>query len=294
MYYKGDLIGRALNRAKREMFRLPGFRVVRGFEYGQALEQHLTRLPPLDARELPVLHELRKRGATLVDIQSMGLPETPAFFAALDKLVPELKAVQPGNGDNSPRLTPKRMMEFPEIYLWGLNERVLALVENYIGLPIRYHGIDVRREIADGKPNDVRQFHIDTEDHRMFRWIIYLNDVGLGEGPFQYIEREDTIGAVKKLHYGSGFVSDSRMETVLPRPTWHEATASARWGACADTCRIFHKAQAPVTKDRYSITLTWTSTTPIKSYPSTPYSDAAYAYLKSRINQRQLEALPAQ
>src|SRR5262249_6765932 len=151
-------------------------------EYSQALEQHATRLPPLDARELPVLEELRRRGMALVDIEGMGLPEAPAFFAALDKLVEELKATKPAPGDNSPRVSPKRIMDFPEIYLWGMSDRVMSLVENYIGLPLRYHGVDVRREIADGQPNDVRQFHIDTEDHKMFRVIIYLNDVGRGDG----------------------------------------------------------------------------------------------------------------
>jgi hypothetical protein len=184
-------------------------------------------------------------------------------------------------------------MDFPDVYLWGLNERILSLVENYVGLPIRYHGVDVRREIADGRPNDVRLFHIDTEDHRMFRVIIYLNDVDQGEGPFEYIPREDTVGAVRKLHYGSGFVSDPDMDRVVPKSRWRQATAKARWGAFADTCRVFHRAQAPRTKDRYSASITWTSTTPIKSYPSTPLSDSLYSFLQSRINQRQMSVLPA-
>ena len=293
MYYKGDFVGRALNRFKREVLRLPGFRVVRGYSYGQALEQHLTRLPPLDARELPILESLRRDGAAVVDIEGLGLPETPGFFSALDKLVAELKATKPVNGDNSPRISAKRIMELPEIYLWGLNERLLSLVENYVGLPIRYHGVDVRREIADGRPNDVRLFHIDTEDHRMFRAVIYLNDVAAGEGPFEYIPRETTIGAARTLHYGSGFVSDQNMEQVVPREAWRQATAKAKWGAFADTCRVFHRAQAPRTKDRFSATVTWTSTTPIKSYPSVPLTDSLYSFLASRINERQLAVLPA-
>src|SRR6185295_11795761 len=122
-------------------------------------------------------------------------------------------------------LSSKRMQEFPEIYLWGLNERLLSLVENYIGLPIRYHGVDVRREICDGRPNDVRQWHIDAEDHRMFRVIIYLNDVAADGGPFEYIRRELTVGAVQKLGYGSGFVTDRDMARVVPRAEWVQATA---------------------------------------------------------------------
>jgi hypothetical protein len=293
MYYKGDTVGRALNRLKREVLRLPGFRVVRGYEYGQALERHSTRLPKLDPRELPILESLRRKGATVVDIESLGLPETPGFFASLYKLVPELEAAKPVGADNSPRISAKRIMDFPEIYLWGLNERLLNLVENYVGLPIRYHGVDVRREIADGKPNDVRQFHIDTEDHRMFRAVLYLNDVDVGEGPFEFIDRETSVEAARKLHYGSGFVSDQAMERVVPRSAWTQATAKAKCGAFADTCRVFHRAQAPRTKDRFSATITWMSTTPIKTYPSVPLSDSLYSFLSSRISERQASVLPA-
>lgn len=293
MYYKGDLVGRVVNRVKREVLRLPGVRVMNGYAYGKALDEHSTRLPPLDPRDLPILEGLRKTGAHVVDVDALGLPETPAFFAALEKLVPELRALPPGTGDNAPRLPPRRLMDFPELYLWGLNERLLSLVENYVGLPIRYHGVDVRREIADGNPSDVRQWHIDTEDHRMFRVIIYLNDVGPGGGPFEYMPRADTIKAVNALRYGSGFVKDADMARVVPRSEWRQATARARMGAFADTCRIFHRAQAPRDVDRYSITITWTSTTPIKSYPVAPLTDSAYAYLASRVNERQLAALPA-
>jgi hypothetical protein len=262
MYDKGDLIGRAANKLKREVLRLPGFRVLRGYAHREALEAHSTRLPPLDPRDLPILEALRKTGATIVDVEGLGLPESPAMFAALGTLVDELRAMPTGT-DNAPRIMPKRLMDFPEIYLWGLSERLLDLIENYIGLPIRYEGVDVRREVADGRPTDVRQFHIDT------------------------------LVAVKALHYVSGFVPDAKMEGLVPKSRWVQATAKARSGAFADTCRVFHKAQPPRDTDRYSITISWTSTTPVKTYPSHPLSDEADAFVRSRINARQLAVLPA-
>jgi hypothetical protein len=291
MYDKGDLVGRAANKLKRELLRLPGFRVLRGYAHREALEAHSTRLPPLDPRDLPILEALRKTGATIVDVEGLGLPESPAMFAALETLVAELRAMPTGT-DNAPRITPKRLMDFPEIYLWGLSERLLNLIENYIGLPIRYEGVDVRREVADGRPTDVRQFHIDTEDHRMFRVIIYLNDVYPGGGPFEYIPRDSTVIAVKALHYVSGFVPDAKMDGIVPKSRWVQATAKARSGAFADTCRVFHKAQPPRDTDRYSITVSWTSTTPVKTYPSHPLSDEADAFVRSRTNDRQRAVLP--
>jgi hypothetical protein len=291
MYYKGHPLTRVANKLKREVYRLPGVRALQGYAHLEALEAHSTRLPPLDPRDLPVLETIRRRGVAVLDLDSLGLPETPSMFSALEKLVAELGAVQL-DGDNAPRLSPKRMMDFPEIYLWGVNERLLNLVENYIGLPIRYHGTDLRRELPDGKLTDVRQWHIDAEDRRMFRVIVYLNDVAVGGGPFEFIPREQTAQAAKKLRYGSGFVSDDQMARVLPRSEWVGVTAKAHSAAFADTCHVFHRAQPPQARDRYSITFSWTSTTPMKTYPTHPLSDQAQAFVVSHTNERQRSALP--
>jgi hypothetical protein len=291
MYYKGDPLGRVANKLKRELLRMPGMRVLHLYGHLEALEAHSTRLPPLDPRDLPVLEGLRKRGVHVVPLDTLGFAETPGALTALNTLVGELRAL-PSNGDNAPRLSFKRLMDFPEIYLWGVGERLLSLVENYIGLPIRYHGADLRREIADGRSSDVRQWHIDTEDHRMFKVIVYLNDVESGGGPFEYVPREQTLTAAKKLHYGSGFVADYAMARVLPRSEWIEATAQAYSASFADTCRVFHRAQAPRTKDRYSVTYSWTSTTPVKTYPTMPLPDDAYKFIASRVNDRQRAVIP--
>lgn len=281
MYYKGAAFARAANKLKREALRFPGFRHLRGYAHREALEAHSTRLPSLDARDLPVFEALRRTGAYLLSVESLGLAETPPLLGAVDTLVAELRAL-PANGDNAPRLSFKRLMDFPDVYLWGLNERLLNLVENYIGLPILYHGINVRREVADGTTSDVRQWHIDTEDHRLFRIIIYLNDVEADGGPFEYIPREQTVQAVRKLRYGSGFVRDEMMERAVPRSQWVQATAKSRWAAFADTCRIFHRASAPTRTDRYSITYSWTSTTPVKTYPTEIIPGNVYAALNAR------------
>jgi hypothetical protein len=291
MYYKGALLVRVASKLKRDALRLPGIRVLHGYSHREALEAHMTRLPPIDPRDLPALEQLRRVGVQVASLDTLGLPESPAMFAAAETLAAELRAVKV-NGDNAPRIPYARLMELPAIYAWGLSERILSLAENYIGLPVRYHGADVRREVADGQPNDVRQWHIDTEDHRMLRIILYLNDVNEGGGPFEYIPREQTIVAVKKLHYGSGFVADARMAKVMPKSECRYATGSKHTAAFADTCRVFHRAKAPTTTDRYSVSFTFTSTTPVKSYPSSRIPDKAYEYVTSQASERQRAALP--
>jgi hypothetical protein len=299
-----ELLARAANKLKRELFRLPAVRVYRGYEYHEALEAHAMHLPALDPTDLPTVEALRREGVVSAPAESLGLPDTTKMLAACDTLARELRGKPQDERvpfdaygravavDNAPRLPIARMMQLPEIYMWGLNERLLSVVENYIGLPIRYHGADLRREFADGAPNDVRQWHIDAEDRRMFKVIIYLNDVQPGGGPFQYLSRGVTTETARRLRYGSGFVSDDAMRSVVPQSQWTECLAPSHTAIVADTCKVFHRAQPPRASDRYSVTFSWTSTTAIKSYPSMPLSADAIAYIQANTGERQRACLP--
>jgi hypothetical protein len=291
-----NVLGRAANKLKRELYRLPAVRVYRGYEYHEALEAHTLRLPSLDVSDWPLVEALRREGAYVTPVESLRLPGTSEMLSACGKLVGELRAQPTTNGhkaQNAPRLPVHRLMDFPEIYMWGLNERLLDLVENYVGLPIRYHGADLRREMADGKLNDVRQWHIDAEDWRMFKIILYLNDVESGGGPFQFLPRAVTLETAKRLGYSSGFVVDDAMNAVLPRSRWVECLAKAHSAVIADTCKVFHRAQPPRTAERYSITFSWTSNVAVKSYPSTPMTEASRAYVLAHSSDRQRACLPA-
>lgn len=288
---KKNTLGRAANKLKRELYRLPGVRVVRAYDYLEALEAHVLRLPPLDALDLPFFHPLRTQGVCIVPVEEMKLPGTREMVSACQVLVEELRAM-PRNGGNAPRLPIERLMERPEIYMWGLNRRLLDFIENYVGLPIRYHGADLRREVADGKLDDVRQWHIDAEDRRMFKIILYLNEVRPGGGPFQYLPRSVTMEAARKLRYGSGFVADDAMSAAVPRGDWVECLAPSLTAVMADTCKVFHRAQPPRSADRYSITFSWTSTTAVKTYPTMPLSEKARSYILSHADERQRACLP--
>lgn len=289
---KKNVFDRAANKLRREVNRLPAVREVLAYEYLQALEAHSLRLPQLDPADLPFFHALRTVGAHLAPATSFGLPRTAAMLAGCDQLATELGTV-PIEEQNAPRMPLHRIMDFPDVYLWGLEPRLLDFIENYVGLPIRYHGADVRREHADGKLTDVRQWHIDAEDRRMFKIIVYLNDVTPGGGPFQYLPREATMEVARRLGYSSGFVSDDRMSTVLPRHRWVECLAPSHTAVMADTCKVFHRAQPPRDRDRYSVTFSWTSVTAVKSYPTMQLTERDYQYILEHTNERQRAVLPA-
>jgi len=60
-----------------------------------------------------------------------------------------------------------------------------------------------------------RQWHLDVED-RMLKIIIYLNDVNLHGGPFEYIPKYSSSLLSQSLNYSSGLLSDEVMKTVVP------------------------------------------------------------------------------
>jgi hypothetical protein len=289
---RAGIIDRVANRAKREIYGLPAVRAFLGYQYLQALEAHSVTLPPLDPKLLPYYQALRAVGAHITDVGALGLEGTAEMLAGCDTLARELASL-PVDGDNAPRLPLRRVMSFPAIYMWGLEPKLLDFIENYVGLPIRYHGADLRREVSDGKLSDVRQWHVDAEDRRMFKMIVYLNDVKPGGGPFQYLPREVTVRTARRLGYRSGFVPDDEMSAVLPVSEWVECLAPSHSAVMADTCKVFHRAQPPRSSDRYSVTFSWTSTSAIKSYPTMQLSSEDRAYIRGRTSERQRACLPA-
>lgn len=286
MYYKGSLIVRMAGKLRRDAMRLPIVRALDGYKYLQALEAHSSSLPPLDARDLLALQLLREVGVCAMGVDEWHLPGTEAMLAAAHRLADELRSDLPAK-DNAPRVSTERLMQFPEVYFWGLNERLLSVAENYIQLPVHYEGVSIRREIADGMSTDVRQWHLDPDDRRMCRMILYLNPVQEGGGPFEYIERTRTRAIAHKLHYASGFVSERRMATVSDQTAWRQVLGPHHHAVLADTCRVFHRAQAPRFADRYTATFTWKSRTPLKRYPAEVLPDEIKNYVRLHGTPRQ-------
>jgi len=283
---------RIANRLKREvMFRGP-FRLLTRRRHQAQLAAHAPKLPRISGLAQGLVAELGTTGVLQRPISALEIAGTDQMLTGLMTLVGELKAL-PVTANNAPRLPIARLLEFPEIYLWGLDERLLDLVESYIGLPVHYHGADLRREIADGVTNDVRQWHIDAEDHRMFKIIAYLNDVTEVGGPFEYMTRQTSERAARGLRYVSGFVPDAAMEKVMPRSDWRMATGPSFSANVADTCAVFHRAKPPTKVDRYSVTFSWTSRAPMKTYASMPMVQETYDSLMRGLSSRQRGCVPA-
>ena len=148
---------------------------------------------------------------------------------------------------------------FPDAYRLGLDPAVLAFAEAYLGQPCFYGGALVKREVADGAAVASRQWHLDIEDERMLRILVYLSPVLSGDGPFEYVAAPQSLAAKASSGYVSGYLREADMRAIVPDGDWTEALATAGDVVLFDGTRVFHRAQPPRRADRYSLTLTYVS-----------------------------------
>ena len=235
--------------------------------------------------------QIRDHGVDVTTLDGLDLPGTALVKEPLERLVEEL-AARPATASTL-RPTREDLLADPTVWQFGLDERMLDIVENYLGLPARYYGPDVRREVPDGRPpHDVRQWHRDIEDYHVLKILVWLNDVDADGGPFAYISRSRSEEVVERLHYVGGFVSDEKVRSIVPQDEWHLA-AGPKWTAVLpDTAQVLHRATPPQARDRYSVTFTWTSRRPIKTHPMEPFTPDQIYRIREGLSARQLACLP--
>lgn len=280
-------------KLKREISKIPPLPTLQEQVYHRAIDVHSRFLPKLDAQGRSIVETLRAEGTCVLPIESLGFAHTEKMLAVAQTLANNLKQQSP-NPDNSCEVgsSGEDLREFPDVMLWALEPKLLDIVENYIGLPILYQYFAVRRSIADGQYLGVRRWHVDCEDRRVIKIIIYLNDVVAGGGPYEYISRDLTTKAVKQLNYSNlGYVCDQKMREVVPQTDWNKCLAKKGSVVITDTASVFHRAQPPVEDERFSISFCYTSTKPQVVWNSRKISPQQWEYIDRNTSERQKSCL---
>ena len=198
----------------------------------------------------------------MTSLEALALPSTPPMLASARALLSHL--AQPDRADSksyAAHASEQQLIERPEIILWGLEPRLLDLVENYVGLPVSYRGLTFRRDLVDGKNVETRLWHRDDEDHRIVKVIVYLNDVTPEGGPFEYIPRRSTP-PLDALKYTSGRILDHDMESAVPSSQWKSCVGSSGTVVVVDTCSVFHRGKLPTANDRFTMFFCYNSRRP--------------------------------
>ncbi|MGW0163352.1 hypothetical protein ACWDUN_28925 [Mycobacterium sp. NPDC003323] len=252
------------------------------------------------ARHDAALPALRDREEQLVDrlnVEGVASRQVRMNCAARHEIARAIEELKTAATDQPVAHLPLDRPDTVEsLYRWGLAEANLDIAERLIGQPVRYLGLEVKVErvrTAQGM-QQARQWHLDAEDHRMLKIIIYLNDVDCGTGPFQYLPVAASATARRALRCRPGitFLTDDAVAAVSPRMGWRQATGTAGTAVYADTGRVIHRLKAPTRQDRYSVTFVYTSDRPYAVFTRFMPPRALIEAVAATSTPRQRRALP--
>lgn len=256
-----DLIKRIYNRVLKHVYTIPSLEKHSDSIYETAVEQHAINLPPISTEDLKIVETLKNEGVAITSLSELATPSSLKMSSAARKLIPLIPSATKKN-QFVIHATNEQMMEYPEIFIWGLERRILNIAENYFGLPVAYHGAYFRRDIANNVQRKSRLWHLDGEDRQVFKVIIYLDDVNEDQGPFQYIPVSTTQKLVQQFKYRQGYIQDTVMQQKVSSSDYKSCLGVFGTVIFAATSNIFHRGKIPVASDRFSIFFDYTSRLP--------------------------------
>jgi hypothetical protein len=228
--------------------------------YRAATARHAARLPVLGEGDRRIVEALRREKVFVTSLDELGLPHTDAFWEAAHALARELPP-RDAHSDFLFRSLPERTVARRALFDWGLQDRLLDIVESRIGLPPGLRELNVRRNYADGSERGTRLWHVDGEDHSVVRVIVYLQDVGEDGGPVEYVSAGALGGAVSSLVW-LGTLRDRSLRRLVPASWIRTCTGPAGTVLFVVTSQVLHHGRIPVGSDRDAVFYTFNSRRP--------------------------------
>jgi len=150
-----------------------------------------------------------------------------------------------------------------DIYRFALNEKLVEIIENYFEMPLTFRGVDIRKDLNDGKNIETRIWHIDGEDSKIIKILFYLENVDEHTGPFSYIEKDvlNKNNKLKKNH--DGRINQEEILLSIEKEKLKKFCSNTNKFAIVDTGNIYHKGETPVNKNRYAIFFCYNSKFPL-------------------------------
>ncbi|MEL7142570.1 MAG: hypothetical protein AAFS04_12520 [Cyanobacteria bacterium J06631_9] len=273
-------------------------KVVSEMNYRLELVKHIGQSPKLSTADRVLCEELKQKGIVITSLDDFSLPSTPQFRKAVDEFLPQLKQASiEGNLSSNQRAAGSHCLygdsvaigqNFPAIYLWGLENRILDILENYYGAPVACIGVNMRRDLADATQKGTKLWHLDGEDRKVIKVVVYLSDVDEDGGPFEYIP--DHLSPSYR-DFESSLILDEDMAKVVPSSEWEACTGPKGTVIIADNARFFHHGKTPL-KDRYTLFYAYAYRQPKR--PETCQNSAwrkGLPFMKDKLSQRQRDSI---
>ena len=223
---------------------------------------------PLSVEDEELLRQIADEGVALTTLDRLSLESTDVFVEtaglAVDKLkrkpsYPDAPGEPASAFSHCTILDPCEVARnMPQLFLWFLQDRWLDLMTRLIGKPVVCKGINVRKDIPTGAQTGTRVWHVDSDDDRVGKVIVYLQNVDMDSGPFEYIPRAETAAFGPDARTWT----DEEMDKEIPRVRWKPCTGPFGTVIVADTAGVLHHGRSPV-ECRLAAIATYTSSTPV-------------------------------
>ncbi|HLP92382.1 MAG TPA: phytanoyl-CoA dioxygenase family protein [Nostocaceae cyanobacterium] len=250
-------------------------------DYRAKLVKYAPKLPKLSAEDSLILNTLKKEGAYITNLTDLGISHTPELLQAAYCQMSTMATVN--NSSNSHRLPQiYTVTELSEFYNWGSNQRLMNIIENYLGLPVAFHGVHLRKDFANQHQFGTLLWHKDSEDRRMIKVIIYLNDVEEKNGPFEFIPLSCTSFPLtnyrlnyqlKKSKYLG--INDEQVKAIVPKSAWKSCTGKAGTVIIVDTGTALHHGTIRA-EERATLFFAYTVNSPKRPDLCTQYWDDTF------------------
>ncbi|MBD2355156.1 2OG-Fe(II) oxygenase [Tolypothrix sp. FACHB-123] len=289
----GILLQKIQNRLIRNIYNLPFLQHQAELEYQEAVTKHLANLPIIPADDMSLIKTINNEGLVITSLAALGIASSGSMFQAAKSLMHQIPS---SNTDNNNEFvvhaSPEQIMAYPEIFLWGVEQRLINIVETYIGLPVAYHGVYLRRDIANQVEQKSRLWHIDKEDRKVLKIIVYLQDMYEDSGPFQYIPISLTSSLIQSLKYHHGYIQDTTMQKVISPTEYKSCLGAAGTVIIAATGSIFHRGKVPVATDRLALFFDYTSRMQTQSfYGNLSLANEDLLNLSASLSQQQRDCI---
>ena len=135
----------------------------------------------------------------------------------------------------------------PEIYQMGASLRLMDLAASYFGAPAVLLDVTYRidRNVS-GVQRGVRRWHRDRESKRMLRAIVYLESVGVSDGPFECLPKTRVpLRLLLKLLPRNLRHTDKGIGLLVKKSRWQRCTGPAGTVVLVDPAALYHHGTDP-------------------------------------------------
>ncbi|MGI4879357.1 MAG: hypothetical protein ACRYG4_17935 [Janthinobacterium lividum] len=251
----------------------------------------LQRQPSDNRAECIAADGVRQHGVYVVRTLQLANLVGPQNSRVLERLASQIKGRGAAAVDDTIE-GDALLAIYPDVYFIGLAEPLLDLAEDYLGASGLYLGATLKREMNNARVAGTRQWHMDVEDNRMLRLLIYLSPVGPGSGPFEYMPLVCSTRIRRENRYRSGFIDDVRMLAMAGTTNSTEVYGALGDAVLFDGTSVFHRAQTPRIGDRYSLTLAYVSRSPLELRLTARLSKRSRQGVLSKLSPRAAAYIP--